>query len=335
MGGGFTYAGGERRNKVARINLEEPDSQWESMAGSQFNGSSHSQYFINTLATLETEEGSGLYAGGTFWLEDEGVAVNIVRWNGTGWEPLEEGVRRLASNQDGYVNHIIPYVNNGRAELYVGGNFQSAGSYPANNIARWFPDERPPETPVAVSPENRSNDNPAIVSFTWSSVDNAPLFDIQVATDPQFSSITFSQTDLAETGIDNVELAENELYYWRVRAKRDGFASRWSEPVYFKTGTAASSGIMADQPIEFRLDQNYPNPFNPATIIPFHLPVAADVKLEVFDLLGRRVAVLVDGYTPAGQQSIQFDASELASGVYIYRLVTSSASFTRKMLLLR
>lgn len=338
MGGSFTYAGGERRNKIARINLEEPDSQWESMAGSQFNGPGHTQYFINTLATLEAEEGSRLYAGGTFWMEEEGVAVNIVRWNGTGWEPLEEGVRRLAPNQDGYVNHIIPNVDvyNGRTELFLGGYFQGAGSFPANNIARWFPNDRPPVIPVAVSPEHRSHDNPAIMSFTWSSVDNAPLFDIKVATDPQFRSITFTETDHPETGIDNVELAENELYYWRVRAKRDGFASRWSEPVYFTTGTATSSGIMADQPIEFRLDQNYPNPFNPVTVIQYQLPEASVVRLEVFDVTGRRVAVLLDEHKPAGRYDFTFDAGVLSSGMYIYRLQAGTTMMlSRKMILLK
>ena len=335
MGGSFTYAGGERRNKIARINLEEPDSQWEAMAGSQFNGPGHTQYFINTLATLETGEGSGLYAGGTFWMEDEGVAVNIVRWNGGGWEPLEEGVRRLAPNQDGYVNHIIPFLDNGRAELFVGGYFQGAGPNPANNIARWFPNERPPVVPVAVSPENRSNDNPAILSFTWSSVDDAPLFDLQVAADPQFSNIIFSATDHVGTGIDNVELAENELYYWRIRAKRDGFASRWSEPVYFTTGTAASSGIMADQPMAFRLDQNYPNPFNPATSINYSIPASGDVTMEVFNVLGQRVAVLARGYHTSGAHTVQFDASQLSSGVYLYRMTTGTHTAVRKMMLMK
>jgi len=335
MGGSFTYAGGERRNRIARINLEEPDSQWEDMGGDAFDGQGLTQYFINALATLESEEGSHLYAGGTFWLDEEGVAVNIVRWNGAGWEPLEEGVRRLIPNQDGYVNHIIPNVDNGRAELFVGGYFQGAGPNAANNIARWFPNERPPAVPLATSPEPRSRSNPSTVSFSWFSVDDAPFFDIQVATDPVFDEIIFNGQDLTETVAEHVELTLDELYYWRVRARREGYNSRWSEPAYFSTGLVTSNEAIAELPLKAGLDQNYPNPFNPSTILPFTVPNADHVRLEVYDILGRRVAVLIDGFTPAGEHRIPFDASGLASGVYIYRMATADVSFSRKMLLLR
>jgi len=333
MGGAFTYAGGERRNRIARINLDETNSQWEAMPG--FDGTTTVGYYINDLASLETEEGSQLYAGGSFWLGEEGEQVNIVRWNGAQWEPLEEGVRRLVPNQDGYVNHIIPHMENGRAELFVGGYFQGAGPFASNNIARWFPDDRPPEVPVSVSPEHRSHDNSATLSFSWFSVDDAPLFDIQVDTDPAFSSVEFNGLDLTENSIDNVELAENELYYWRIRAKRDGFISRWSEPAYYTTGMVTSGEILSEHPLEFRLNQNYPNPFNPTTIISYQLPAASDVRLEIFDIIGRRVAVLLDGQVQAGVHQIDFNASHLASGLYLYRLTTADAVRTRKMMLVK
>ena len=76
----------------------------------------------------------------------------------------------------------------------------------------------------------------------------------------------------------------------------------------------------APQPLEWRLEQNYPNPFNPKTVVSFQLPVASDVRLVVYDLLGREVGVLVDEKKPAGTYTVSFNGSGLASGVYFYRL---------------
>ncbi|NOX37747.1 MAG: T9SS type A sorting domain-containing protein [Calditrichaeota bacterium] len=70
----------------------------------------------------------------------------------------------------------------------------------------------------------------------------------------------------------------------------------------------------------FKLYNCYPNPFNPVTTIAFSLPVRSRVRLEVYDVLGREVARLVDGVKPAGRYEVSFDATQLPSGVYIYRL---------------
>jgi len=85
----------------------------------------------------------------------------------------------------------------------------------------------------------------------------------------------------------------------------------------------------------FRLSQNYPNPFNPSTTIRYELPIASDVRLEVFDVLGKKVATLVSGRQSAGEQRAVFNANGLASGVYFYRLKTGSFIETKKMLLLK
>jgi len=84
-------------------------------------------------------------------------------------------------------------------------------------------------------------------------------------------------------------------------------------------------------PGTFNLSQNYPNPFNPATTIRWSIEEAGPVRLEVFDITGRRVAVLVDQGMPAGSHVSEFNASGLASGVYLYRLETGHGSLVRKM----
>ena len=92
-------------------------------------------------------------------------------------------------------------------------------------------------------------------------------------------------------------------------------------------------------PERFSLDQNYPNPFNPSTIIPYQLPVSAHVRLEVFNLLGQRIARLVDGEQPAGFHSAQWDGTDasgraVGAGVYLYRLQSGPLVATQRMVLL-
>jgi hypothetical protein len=88
-------------------------------------------------------------------------------------------------------------------------------------------------------------------------------------------------------------------------------------------------------PKAFSLSQNYPNPFNPATAISFQLPVASGVRLAVFDMLGRQVSVLVDGKMETGVHEVKFDGSNLASGVYFYRLQAGDFTRTKRLLLLK
>ncbi len=71
---------------------------------------------------------------------------------------------------------------------------------------------------------------------------------------------------------------------------------------------------------EYALDQNYPNPFNPTTTIKYQIPNSGNVTIKVYDILGNEVAILVDGYMDTGKYEVEFDASSLASGVYMYRL---------------
>ncbi len=97
-----------------------------------------------------------------------------------------------------------------------------------------------------------------------------------------------------------------------------------------------STGI-EDNPLtkEYRLDQNYPNPFNPATSISFTLLKQEQAKLTVYDVIGNEVATLVNGTLPAGINTFTFDAVNLSSGTYIYKLETESFVQARKMVLLK
>ncbi len=88
-------------------------------------------------------------------------------------------------------------------------------------------------------------------------------------------------------------------------------------------------------PLEFALEQNYPNPFNPSTVIRYQIPEVSQVMLKVFDLLGREVATLVNEAKEPGTFSVQWNASGVASGVYLYRLQVGGFVETRKMCVIR
>ena len=88
-------------------------------------------------------------------------------------------------------------------------------------------------------------------------------------------------------------------------------------------------------PLSYELQQNYPNPFNPQTVIRYALPVAGQVRLKVFNILGEAVAMLSDGLQGPGERSVTFDASNLPSGIYIYRLEAGSFVSSRKMIVLK
>ncbi|MCH8272832.1 MAG: T9SS type A sorting domain-containing protein [Candidatus Marinimicrobia bacterium] len=104
----------------------------------------------------------------------------------------------------------------------------------------------------------------------------------------------------------------------------------------WKTGQI--TGIDGDEegrPTEFALSQNYPNPFNPETVIEYALPKATEVSLKIYNLRGQEVALLINDTMPAGNHQVIWDASNMASGVYIYRLQAANFVQTRKMLLLK
>ncbi len=96
-----------------------------------------------------------------------------------------------------------------------------------------------------------------------------------------------------------------------------------------------SAGPETEVPDEYSLSQNYPNPFNPTTKIDYQIKDKGFVSLKVFDMLGREVADLVNGTKDVGQYSVEFDAKNLPSGVYIYSLKVNDFVQINKMTLLK
>ncbi len=85
----------------------------------------------------------------------------------------------------------------------------------------------------------------------------------------------------------------------------------------------------------YKLEQNFPNPFNPSTKITFGLPKDARVKLEVYNTLGERIAILLNNKMMAGTHSVDFNASQLSSGIYLYKIDAGDFQATKKMLVIK
>ena len=98
------------------------------------------------------------------------------------------------------------------------------------------------------------------------------------------------------------------------------------------TGITRSTGIV---PVSTHLEQNYPNPFNPFTTIRWHLAAGGHAEISVYNLIGKRVAILTAGQFRPGSHSVRFDGSNLASGVYYVVLDAGASREARKMLLIR
>jgi hypothetical protein len=106
-----------------------------------------------------------------------------------------------------------------------------------------------------------------------------------------------------------------------------------------RTGGVVTSiekeGQEREQPVMYALFQNYPNPFNPTTTIIYELPKQSQVTVRLYDILGREVAMLVNEVKEPGRHTMQLDASNLASGVYLYRMQAGSFVNVKKLIVLK
>lgn len=118
------------------------------------------------------------------------------------------------------------------------------------------------------------------------------------------------------------------------QSNQSQWASIWKIEAY-GTSSGLNDNLTPDIPSKFELSQNYPNPFNPSTKIDFSVPRNSNVEIIIYDILGNKVTELVNGFKDAGNYTVVFNASNLSSGIYFYRLRAGNFAETKKMILLK
>jgi hypothetical protein len=268
----------------------------------------------------------GLFIIGGSFTSSGGVSTNnIAFFTGVAFFPMQGGMTGGTPS----VNDLFEW----KLTVFAGGTFTS----PGNNIARWG---AVPIAPVLLLPEDAAQGISVTPTFTWLSAGLMYEFRIQIATDANFTNIVSGDSNIIETEytVPGAEpLDNNTVYFWRVRASNGAGTGPYSLIRFFLTGLL---GVVNQNEIPgtFSLYQNYPNPFNPVTKIKFDLPrhnSPAKAKINLYDISGRLVSVLLNTDYAAGKWELDFDASDLASGIYLYRIEAGPYVQTNKMILLK
>ena len=200
-----------------------------------------------------------------------------------------------------------------------------------------------PNPPTLELPTDGAIDVSQPVTWDWSDVSEATKYHIQVDNDSSdFNSLVVDNDSRIASDFTWGGLDDATDYWWRVRSGNDCGWSDWSLVFPFSVGEQTDVREIASNelPSEFTLSQNYPNPFNPVTNIDFALPCAAHVRVEVFNILGNRVSILVDEHLSAGYKSVEWDGRSssgrvASSGVYLFRITAGEFSASCKALLMK
>jgi len=212
-----------------------------------------------------------------------------------------------------------------------------------------------PDTPVALTPE-LTEGWLTVHGSDYSGNDSLMTVRLQISEDSSFTQTVFDTMDHWQNiyGVDqnfepvdlnrDIDLTHlrtktsrfdsGKTYFYRLRYRDHNLRwSGWSNAVPFNISTGLNhSGL---QPVHYGLDQNYPNPFNPLTRISYQLPENRHVKIRIFNALGQEVVTLVDEFKSRGFYTVEFDGSQLSSGVYFYKMETDQFSETRRLVLTR
>jgi hypothetical protein len=329
VGGWFTSAGGVSANRVARFNTQT--NTWSSLGTGSSNGVFGDVYALAVVGNEVVVGGSFTSAGGV-------SANNVARFNTqtNTWSRLGTG----SSNGVNDWVYALAVVGN---EVVVGGSFTSAGGVSANYVAR-FNTQTNTWSTLGTGSSNGVNyyvyalavvGNEVVVGGTFSSAGGVSAnyvarFNTQTNT---WSTLGTGSSNGVNYYVYALAVVGSEVYVGGGFTQAGGVSAnrvaRWN------SGTSRVEQLSSTAPKTFLLEQNYPNPFNPSTTIRYQLPVASEVKLEVYDVLGKKIATLVSERQSAGSYQVVWNASGLSSGTYFYRLQAGTFVETKKMIMVK
>lgn len=205
----------------------------------------------------------------------------------------------------------------------------------------WTNTELEPPNPFdLLLPKDGENCLPIVPEFVWSkATDNDPndyaVYNLLISKDNTFSEVDVFVEGLTDTLFVLTEgLDDNNQYYWKIEAIDTDSLITSSEMFSFVVGTLSIDDLQGI-PTEYSLSQNYPNPFNPTTTISYQLPKSSFVKLSIYDISGRLVDKLIDEKKNAGYYSVEWNAENVCSGVYFYRIEADNFVAVKKGLLVK
>jgi hypothetical protein len=194
----------------------------------------------------------------------------------------------------------------------------------------------PPDAISLLIPANEAIEIALLPELSWEEMEDVVFYQFQLSIDGSFAELIVYRDSLGTHSFrlpDSLEY--NTEYWWRVRGKNSDGIGIWSEPWSFRTISPLASVEQKDTPVFFELRQNYPNPFNPSTQISYSVPEQAHIRLAIYNMLGQRVVMLVNEEKSAGRYEVSFNASNLSSGIYLYRMQADGYSESRQMMLLK
>ena len=203
----------------------------------------------------------------------------------------------------------------------------------------------PVAPPILLSPPNGITGESATPTLDWTDVYGADHYRLQISPDSTFPSTNLTLDSVTLSSILTVRnglLNSYTKYFWRARGQNNGGVGPWSDVWNFTTGLIGIRLLGMHIPTVFNLYNNYPNPFNPSTKIKFDIPEKmhsitqiTHIKMVVYDILGRLVSTIYEGDLTPGTYEINWNPGSIASGIYLYRLVTDQNVSVKKMVYLK
>jgi len=264
-------------------------------------------------------DASTLEPGRGYWVQADATGTITISSDVTA--SATKRVAKQLAEPEGFASFRISTNERDTPKFYLGGSLNEDGDLNPLSFSM------PPLPPGDAFDVRFDNDSRLINGNSGTLLVRSPGDSLTIShTNQTNDELEFSFTREGSVEVENYEIIPDQSLT---------ISSEGISEINVQVGMASSVDDNVEKPNRIELSQNFPNPFNPSTVISYTLPEAGSVSLEVFDMTGRRIAVLAQGNQAAGAYTYDFDASSLSSGVYMYRLQSAGTVLTRKMTLIK